>query len=127
LFRVSVGDGTLTKAPSVLEEHAYRDTWSGGRASYLRVMYERLILIHELLTGDGSLYLHCAPNVSHYLKVLCDEIFGVENFRAEIVWKRVSGHGDAKKWSPVHEVILHYSKGASFVWNWLSTSVPLRG
>jgi len=112
-----VGDGTLTKAPSVLEEHAYRDTWSGGRASYLRVMYERLVLMHELLTGDGSLYLHCAPNVSHYLKVLCDEIFGVENFRAEIVWKRVSGHGDAKKWSPVHEVILHYSKGARFVWN----------
>jgi DNA modification methylase len=116
-FRVGVGDGTLTKTPSVLEEHAYRDTWSGGRASYLRVMYERLVLINELLTSDGSLYLHCAPNVSHYLKVLCDEIFGVENFRAEIAWKRVSGHGDAKKWSPVHEVILHYSKGASFVWN----------
>lgn len=116
-FRVGVGDGTLTKTPSVLEEHAYRDTWSGGRASYLRVMYERLVLIHELLTSDGSLYLHCAPNVSHYLKVLCDEIFGAENFRAEIAWKRVSGHGDAKKWSPVHEVILHYSKGPIFVWN----------
>ncbi|MGH2868282.1 MAG: site-specific DNA-methyltransferase [Solirubrobacteraceae bacterium] len=116
-FRVGVGDGTLTKSPSVLEEHAYRDTWSRGRASYLRVMYERLVLIHELLTADGSLYLHCAPNVSHYLKVLCDEIFGGENFRAEIAWKRVSGHGDARKWSPVHEVILHYSKGASFVWN----------
>jgi adenine specific DNA methylase Mod len=51
-------------------------------------------------------------NVSHYLKVLCDEVFGSDRARAEIVWKRVSGHGDAKKWSPVHEVILHYSKGA---------------
>lgn len=57
------------------------------------------------------------PNVSHYLKLLCDEIFGSDRFRAEIVWKRVSGHGDAKKWSPVHEVILHYSKGQSYLWN----------
>ncbi len=116
-FRVNVGDMTLTKAPSVLEEHAYRDTWSGGRESYLGMMFGRLVLIHELLTDDGSLYLHCAPNVSHYLKVLCDEIFGPDRFRAEIIWKRVSGHGDAKKWSPVHEVILHYSKGTSYVWN----------
>lgn len=116
-FRVEVGDATLTKAPSVLEEHAYRDTWSGGRSSYLRMMYERIVLIHDLLSEDGSLYLHCAPNVSHYLKILCDEVFGPQRFRAEIVWKRVAGHGDAKKWSPVHEVILHYSKGDTFVWN----------
>ena len=116
-FRVNVGDVTLTKQPSVLEEHAYRDTWSGGRGSYLRMMFARLVLVHELLTDDGSLYLHCAPNVSHYLKVLCDEIFGADRFRAEIIWKRVSGHGDAKKWSPVHEVILQYSKGTSYVWN----------
>ena len=116
-FRVNVGDISITKQPSVLEEHAYRDTWGGGRGSYLRMVYNRLVLIHELLTDDGSLYLHCAPNVSHYLKVLCDEIFGADRFRAEIIWKRVSGHGDAKKWSPVHEVILHYSKGQSYVWN----------
>lgn len=116
-FRVDVGDVTLTKQPSVLEEHAYRDTWGAGRGSYLRMMFGRLVLIRELLTADGSLYLHCAPNVSHYLKVACDEIFGPDRFRAEVIWKRVSGHGDAKKWSPVHEVILHYSKGAEYVWN----------
>jgi DNA modification methylase len=116
-FRVNVGDVTLTKAPSVLEEHAYRDTWSGGRGSYLGMMFPRIALVHELLSEDGSLYLHCAPNVSHYLKVLCDEIFGSDRFRAEIIWKRIFGHGDAKKWSPVHEVILQYSKGASWVWN----------
>jgi adenine-specific DNA-methyltransferase len=116
-YRVSVGDGSVQKLPSILEEHAYRDTWSGGRGSYLRMVYSRLVLIHELLTDDGSLYLHCAPNVSHYLKIICDEIFGADRFRAEIVWKRVSGHGDAKKWSPVHEVILHYSKGPTYVWN----------
>lgn len=116
-FRVNVGDVTLTKQPSVLEEHAYRDTWGAGRGSYLRMLFDRLVLIHELLTDDGSLYLHCAPNVSHYLKVICDEIFGPDRFRAEIIWKRVSGHGDAKKWAPVHEVLLQYSKGADYLWN----------
>lgn len=116
-YRLAVGDASLTKLPSILEEHAYRDTWSGGRSSYLHMMYERLLLLHELLTDDGSMYLHCAPNVSHYLKVLCDEIFGADKARAEIVWKRVSGHGDAKKWSPVHDVILFYSKGSNFVWH----------
>lgn len=59
-FRVDVGDMTFTKQPSVLEEHAYRDTWSGGRDSYLRMMFDRLMLIHELIADDGSLYLHCA-------------------------------------------------------------------
>lgn len=116
-FRVNVGDITLTKQPSVLEEHAYRDTWAGGRSSYLGMMYRRLALIRELLAEDGSMYLHCAPNVSHYLKVVCDEIFGADQFRAEIIWKRVSGHGDAKKWSPVHEVIFQYSRGQQYVWN----------
>jgi DNA modification methylase len=116
-YRVSVGDASVMKQPSILEEHAYRDTWGRGRSSYLEMMYERITLIHELLSEDGSFYLHCAPNVSHYLKVLCDEVFGPERFRAEIAWKRVSGHGDAKKWSPVHEVILNYSKSATYVWN----------
>jgi len=116
-YRLSVGDSSVTKLPSILEEHAYRDTWSGGRASYLQMMYERIVLLYELLTADGSLYLHCAPNVSHYLKIICDEIFGSDRARAEIIWKRIGGHGDAKKWSPVHEVILFYTKGTSFVWN----------
>ncbi len=116
-YRLSVGDSSVTKLPSILEEHAYRDTWSGGRASYLQMMYDRIVLLYELLTADGSLYLHCAPNVSHYLKVLCDEVFGSDRARAEIVWKRVSSHGDAKKWSPVHEIILQYSKGSTYVWH----------
>ncbi|MBA3807632.1 MAG: site-specific DNA-methyltransferase [Solirubrobacterales bacterium] len=116
-FRVAVGAASVVKQPSIIEEHAYRDTWGSGRGSYLQMMFSRIVLIHELLADDGSLYLHCAPNVSHYLKVVCDEIFGPDRFRAEIIWKRVSGHGDAKKWSPVHEVILHYTKTASYLWN----------
>ncbi len=120
-FRVSVGDAAVTKQPSVLEEHAYRDTWGRGRASYLSMMAERLVLLHQLLSDDGSLYLHCGPNVSHYLKVLCDEIFGAERFRSEIVWKRSSAHSDVgqgrRQYGSIHDVILFYTKGSQWLWN----------
>ncbi|MGH2914996.1 MAG: site-specific DNA-methyltransferase, partial [Solirubrobacteraceae bacterium] len=120
-FRVSIGDSAVTKAPSVLEEHAYRDTWGRGSQSYLSMMYERLVLLHELLSDDGSLYLHCAPNVSHHLRLVCDEVFGAERFRSEIVWKRSSAHSDVgqgrRQHGRIHDVILYYTKGDQWVWN----------
>jgi DNA modification methylase len=120
-LRMKVGDADFTKAPSVLEEHAYRDTWGHGRASYLRMLYDRIILMHELLTEDGTLYIHIGPSVSHYVKVLCDEIFGESNFRGELVWKRSDAHSDAgqgaKHYGRIHEVILHYSKSDSYTFN----------
>jgi adenine-specific DNA-methyltransferase len=116
-FSVKVGDEQVTKQPSIIEEHAYSDTWGAGRSSYLRMMYERLVLIRDLLAEDGSFYLHCAPNVSHYLKVICDEIFGSDRFLNEIVWKRQTAHSSAKRYGPVHEVILYYGKTEAAVWN----------
>lgn len=120
-YRVAVGDMSVDKLPSVLEEHAYRDTWGSGRQSYLAMMYERLVLIHDLLATNGSFYLHCAPNVSHYLKVLCDDVFGAERFRSEIVWKRTFAHSDTKQgrtlYGNVHDVILFYTKGDTWTWN----------
>jgi len=120
-YRVAVGDATVDKMPSVLEEHAYRDTWGRGRESYLSMVYERLVMIHELLADDGSFYLHCAPNVSHYLKLVCDEIFGSPNFRSEIVWKRTTAHSDTKQGRAlhggIHDVILFYTKSDRWIWN----------
>ena len=116
-MRVDVGGADVTKQPSILEEHAYRDTWGGGYASYLSMMYPRLVLIHELLGDDGSLYLHCEPTVSHTLRLLCDEIFGPENFRNEIAWKRTSAHSSANRYGPIHDTILYYSKGPTPIWN----------
>ena len=119
--RVTVGDTSVDKFPSVLEEHAYRDTWGRGRESYLSMVYERLVLIHELLAADGSLDLHCAPNVSHYLKLVCDEIFGPANFRSEIIWKRTTAHSDTKQGRAlhggIHDVILFYTKSDEWIWN----------
>lgn len=116
-FRTKVGDEAVTKEPSIIEEHAYSDTWGAGRSSYLRMMYERLLMIHQLLSDQGSLYLHCASTVSHYLKVLCDEVFGSDGFRNEIIWKRTSSHNDAKRYAEIHDTILYYAKSTEAVWN----------
>lgn len=85
--------------------------------AYLAMMAVRLIELHRVLKPTGSLYLHCDPTASHYLKVILDGIFGAENFRNEITWKRTFVHGDSRTWSRVSDVILFFTKGASFTWN----------
>jgi hypothetical protein len=120
-FRVQIGDADVTKEPSILEESAYRDTWGRGRSSYLEMLYERLLLIHDLLAEKGSLFLHLGSNVSHYGKILCDEIFGVDGYVNEIIWKRAHAHGDvgqgARHLGRLHDVILLYRKGVAGTWN----------
>jgi len=97
----------------VLEETAYRDTWGRGIDSYLGMMYERLVLMHELLASTGSFYIHLDSHMSHYLKVVCDEIFGRENFMREIIWRIgwISGYkAKAANWARNHDTILFYVK-----------------
>ena len=81
-----------------------------GMKSYLIMMAVRLLEMQRLLKSTGSIYLHCDPTASHYLKTLMDAVFGQGNFRNEIVWKRTSSHSDSKTMGAVHDVILHYSK-----------------
>jgi adenine-specific DNA-methyltransferase len=109
--RTKVGDEEIEKEPSIIEERAYKDTWSGGIASYLKYMYERLVLMRELLAENGSIYVHLDWHVGHYVKVMMDEIFGYENFRNEIVWfyRRWPG-GISDDFQRKHDVILRYSK-----------------
>lgn len=85
--------------------------------AYLTMMTIRLVELHRVLKKTGSIYLHCDPTVSHYLKAALDAIFGPKNFRSEIIWKRTSAHSSAKRYGPVHDVILFYSKSDSFLWN----------
>lgn len=96
-------------------EKAYQDKVVG--AKFVEFLRRRLILIHELLSDDGSLYLHLDTKKLHYVKVLLDEIFGENNFRSEVVWKRSTAHSGANRYGPVHEVLLFYSKGSSYLWN----------
>ena len=85
--------------------------------SYLIYMAMRLLEMRRILTPRGSIYLHCDPTMSHYLKLVMDAIFGHENFRNEIVWKRTTTHSDSKTWSRVSDTILFYSKGQRITWS----------
>jgi site-specific DNA-methyltransferase (adenine-specific) len=85
--------------------------------AYLVMMAIRLTELHRVLKDTGSLYLHCDPTASHYLKILLDTVFGAGNFRNEIVWQRTSSHNDSKKWGSVHDIIYFYSKTDDFTWN----------
>lgn len=85
--------------------------------AYLVMMAPRLVELHRVLKPTGSLYLHCDPTASHYLKVMLDVIFGARNFRNEIVWKRTSAHSGARRWGPVHDVVLFYTKSDAYTWN----------
>lgn len=86
-------------------------------AAYLTMMCIRLVELRRVLKDTGSIYLHCDPTASHYLKLLLDTIFGAKNFRNEIVWKRTSAHSGSKRWAPVHDTILLYTKSEHFKWN----------
>ncbi len=85
--------------------------------AYLAMMAPRLVEMRRVLKPTGSLYLHCDPTASHYLKMLLDGVFGPTNYRNEIIWKRTSAHSAAKRWNVVHDVLLFYAKGDDHVWN----------
>jgi len=85
--------------------------------AYLAMMAIRLIELHRVLKPTGSLYLHCDPTASHYLKLLLDAVFGPANFLNEVVWKRTSAHSSAKRFGPVHDIIFFYGKSPRYVWN----------
>lgn len=85
--------------------------------AYLVMMTARLVELHRVLKPTGSLYLHCDPTASHYLKILLDTIFGAENFRNEIVWRRTNVHSDSKTWSNVSDTVFFYTKSTIFTWN----------
>ena len=85
--------------------------------AYLSMMAVRLVELHRVLKPTGSLYLHCDPTASHYLKLVLDAVFGADQFRSEIIWKRSSSHNRAKRWGPVHDTILYYTVSEEYVWN----------
>jgi DNA modification methylase len=85
--------------------------------AYLIYMSYRLLEMRRILKPTGSIYLHCDPNASHYIKVIMDGIFNHSNFRSEIIWKRSHAHSSAKRWGPVHDVILFYTKSDKYTWN----------
>lgn len=99
------------RGPTVMEQLQYEDIWAHD--NYLQFMYERLILLRELLSDQGSIYLHCDENKNHHLRFLLDEVFGIENFRREIIWDITVLSGfktQANNWIRGHDSILYYTK-----------------
>jgi DNA modification methylase len=112
-YAVNVGGESLTKAPSMIEELAWRDFWKRSPDSYLQMMYERLELMKKLLSERGSIYVHMDWHLAHYLKVILDEIFGYENFITEIIWNYgTASGGRAAGNKPIksHDTILVYAR-----------------
>ena len=100
-----------------LMESLYGILGTSEMMAYLVMMAPRLVELKRVLKPTGSLYLHCDPTASHYLKLVLDVIFNPVNFRNEITWKRTNVHSDAKRWSPVADILLYYCKTDSFTWN----------
>ena len=108
---IEIGDETFTKKPNVLEELAYRDTWGKGADSFIAMIYERLILMRDLLAEDGSIYVHCDYRVNGFLRLVLNEVFGINNFVNEIVWKRRTGIlNQSKKLGSSTDTIFYYTK-----------------
>ncbi|MDE0310845.1 MAG: DNA methyltransferase [Caldilineaceae bacterium] len=85
--------------------------------SYLVYMAARILEMRRVLNPSGSIYLHCDPTMSHYLKLVMDAIFGKARFQSEIVWQRTSTHNSAQRWGPIHDTILFYSRTENHTWN----------
>jgi len=122
-FQVKIGDQEITKEPSALEVKAYRDTWGKGLQSYLQMMYDRLVLMKELLADDGSIYVHLDWHVGHYVKMIMDEVFGKDNFRNEIIWGYTRARPTGKYFARLHDDIFFYSKTNNYKFN--KQKVPL--
>ena len=113
--RIEIGDNSFEKAPTVLEEIAFRDTWGKGQDSFLAMIYDRLKLMHSLLADDGLIFLHIDTNSGHKVKSILDEVFGVKNFRNQISWLRTrASHSDANRFGRNTDNILFYSKSDKY-------------
>ncbi len=123
-MKINLPNQDITKLPSVIEQHAYSDTWRDGTASYLRMIAPRLMMMRELLSEKGSIYVHIDWHVGHYVKILLDEIFGREHFRNEIVWHYSTLGRPKDRFAFKHDTIFVYKKSDSVFFNKEEAKVP---
>jgi site-specific DNA-methyltransferase (adenine-specific)/adenine-specific DNA-methyltransferase len=108
---IEIGGETFHKEPNLLEQIAYRDTWGRGADSFIAMIYERLILMRDLMHSEGSIYVHCDWRVNSYMRMALSEVFGESNYRNEIQWKRKGGSANpSNRLGVVLDSILWFSK-----------------
>jgi DNA modification methylase len=113
---VEIGDDTLTKKANILEEIAYRDTWGKGTDSFISMIYERLILMRDIMSQDGAIYVHCDWRVAGYLRLILDEVFGAKNFLNEIIWSYEGTQSPSPiKLGSKHDTIFRFAKDISAI------------
>jgi DNA modification methylase len=113
---VEIGDNTLTKKANILEEIAYRDTWGKGTDSFISMIYERLILMRDIMSQDGAIYVHCDWRVAGYLRLILDEVFGSKNFLNEIIWSYEGTQSPSPiKLGSKHDTIFRFAKDISAI------------
>jgi adenine-specific DNA-methyltransferase len=122
-FRVQLDGEEFTKEPSVIEQKAYRDTWGRGHDSYFQWLYETAIFLRELLANDGSMYVHLDWRMSHYAKVILDEVFGVDNFLNNVIWSYQTRHSSDRFWNRKHDDLLLYKMSDRWIFNWTDEDV----
>ena len=118
---IEIGGDTFTKKANILEEIAYRDTWGKGADSFIAMIYERLVLMRDLLAEDGSIYVHCDWRVNSFMRLVLDEVFGRGNmsrgFVNEIHWKRTGAQNNPNQYGNNIDTIFFYQNGDSKIWN----------
>ncbi|WDN88415.1 adenine-specific DNA-methyltransferase [Desulfosarcina sp. BuS5] len=123
-MNVEIGGETLTKKPGILEEIAYRDTWGKGADSFIAMIYERLVLMRDLLADDGSIFVHVDWRVIHLIRIVLDEIFGKNKFVNEIIWHFSDNfQGNVKGFATNHNNIVWYTKTPNYIAN--KVMIPL--
>jgi len=116
-------ESTFVKQPSTIEQKAYRDTWGKGLDSYYPWFYDTAVLLKDLLADDGCIYVHCDWRLAHYLKITLDEVFGRDNFLANVVWSYQTRHSSDRFWNRKHDDILLYKKSDRWTFNWQDEEV----
>ncbi|HVA00113.1 MAG TPA: site-specific DNA-methyltransferase [Terriglobia bacterium] len=115
---IEIGGDTFTKKPNILEEIAYRDTWGKGADSFIAMIYERLVLMRDLLAEDGSIYVHCDWRVNSLLHLALNEVFGEAAFINEIIWRRKQAQAwSADQFGITNDTLLFYAKGDRHIFN----------
>ena len=115
---IEIGEETLEKEPGVLEEIAYRDTWGKGQDSFLAMIYERLKLMRDILSEEGSIFVHCDQRTNQFMRLVLEEVFGKDKFRNQIIWKRTSAHSNvSNNFGTIDDYLLYFSKSENFIWH----------
>ena len=125
--KMEIGDAEWTKEPSAIEDKAYRDTWGKGLDSYLQMIYDRLVLMRDLLSDKGSIFVHTDYRVNSYMRLIMDDIFGMDQIVNEIIWCYRQGGRSVENYSQKHDTLHYFRKGKTHKFNADAVRIPYEG